>query len=217
MGRSTALLISMFAILSAYPFLEPFALMQRLVDATFALVVLWALYGAASRRVFWVTCPAVVAGVVNGLTIDLDTASGIPVARYAGNAIVLGVVAASTLADTLRSRRVTVEQVAGALAVYLLIGIVWGHLYALLDGLQPGAIALDAPLTAPDARLGSAVYFSFVTLTTLGYGDIVPLTAQARALALSETILGQLYLVTLVARVVGIHVATTKASDHRDD
>ncbi len=98
------------------------------------------------------------------------------------------------------------------MAVYLLIGLIWGHLYVVLDGMWPGSLAFATPSLSEESKLGACVYFSYVTLTTLGYGDIQPVTAQARSLALSEAVLRQLYLAALVARIVGIHVASGLAA-----
>ena len=116
-----------------------------------------------------------------------------------------------------RARRVTSELVFGAVCVYLMMGFVGALLFAVLDLWSPGSLALPAGAGSGvgDATHFSAVaYYSFVTLTTLGYGDITPVSRLARSLSTMEAVTGQLYLAVLVARVVGLQIAhSTPASD----
>ena len=116
----------------------------------------------------------------------------------------------------LTSREVTFNTVCASLCIYLLLGVVWALLYSLIDHLDPAAFysATNDGRSAPVLRIGSGestavLYFSFCTLTTLGYGDIVPVTPVARTLASLEAITGQLYLAVLVARLVGLHIAAS--------
>jgi hypothetical protein len=100
------------------------------------------------------------------------------------------------LRDIGRQGAITVRTLAAALSVYLLLGLAFGVAHVLVDAVVPDAYS--APLTGSDA-----VYLSFVTLTTVGYGDLVPLADPARGVAVLEAVLGQLYLVAGVALVVG--------------
>ena len=89
--------------------------------------------------------------------------------------------------------------------VYLFIGLLWSDIYAILEHLQPGSFSFAH--SQAGTKLSDFSYYSFVTLTTLGYGDITPLTSKARAFAMLEAIIGQLYLVVLIARLVGLHIS----------
>lgn len=95
----------------------------------------------------------------------------------------------------------------GAIAVYLLIGLNFANLYSLIEAITPGSYlyAID-----PGTLLGftDLIYFSFVTLATLGYGDIVPMTAQARSLAVMEAIIGALYLAILISKLVSLSISS---------
>jgi hypothetical protein len=93
--------------------------------------------------------------------------------------------------------RVTMSLVLGLLCVYLLLGLGFGVLYAIL-----GEIARPA-LTGADAGMSGDVYFSFITMATVGYGDLTPANSLVRAVAVAEAILGQLYLVSVVSLAVG--------------
>ncbi len=103
----------------------------------------------------------------------------------------------------LRGRRVEAERLGAALSTYLLAGHCFAMVYFQLEQWRPGSFSIIGTPTEPTQfDLQTAMYFSFVTLATLGYGDISPLTPTARGMATSEAILGQLYLAVLVARLV---------------
>ena len=105
--------------------------------------------------------------------------------------------------------------IAGALSVYLLIGMLCAYLY--------GAIAAvgSQPLFAGgqgDGTTADHVYFSFVTQTTVGYGDYAPLAPVARSIAIAEALIGQLYLVTVISLLVGGFIgARSSGSARRED
>lgn len=101
-----------------------------------------------------------------------------------------------------------------SISVYLLFGLTWGLLYVVIFQLQPGAfnIAGLAPPIAgqsgnPQPMFPILGYFSLITLSTVGYGDITPITMQARFAAAAEGIIGQFYLAILVARLVGMQMS----------
>lgn len=104
---------------------------------------------------------------------------------------------------------ITIDKIYGALSVYLLAGFTWGGVYSLVEVLNPGSFHwTDAVGRHPQTLLQSFVYLSFVTLASLGYGDITPITPEARSLALLEVIFGVFYLVVVIARLVaGFEIA----------
>lgn len=108
------------------------------------------------------------------------------------------------------THEVTADSVLGAICAYLLIGIVAAHLCAFVEILQPGSFRTSSDLAAEfadsDVRSALLTYYSFSTLTTTGYGDIVPSGAISRTLAWMEAAAGQLYLAVLVAGVVSMRV-----------
>ena len=111
------------------------------------------------------------------------------------------------------------DKIFAAVCVYLLIGFAWTFIDAFLDELQPGSFVALSTTTITNyvARYMEMRYFSFMTLTTVGYGDIVPHPPAARTWAALEAVAGQLYLTVLVPRLVGLHIvhAHTKSS-HED-
>lgn len=103
------------------------------------------------------------------------------------------------------TRVVTHHVIFGAIAVYLLIGLAWSIVFGILESQIPGSFS-QAP--AADAlQPGFFIYFSFVTMTTLGYGDIIPLKSEARALVVGEALIGQIYMTVLIAWLVGLYVS----------
>jgi len=119
--------------------------------------------------------------------------------------------AALILMDVLRSREVTMDIIAGGISVYLLIGNIWGFIFALIGYYDPQAFffatVLEQGTNQPLISVSSTIYYSFVTLTTLGYGDILPVSAFARTFSYLEAVIGQIYLVVLIARLVGLHLS----------
>ena len=104
-----------------------------------------------------------------------------------------------------RQDEINREVIFGALVVYFLMGLMWGYGYTLLEHLIPGSFIHPAGLA--DLDLGAFNYFSFVTMTTLGYGDITPVSEGAKAMVMTQAVSGQVYLAVLVARLVGINIA----------
>jgi hypothetical protein len=102
----------------------------------------------------------------------------------------------------LREGAITVHRIFGAVAVYLLIGVIWAQAYALIAHLDPTAFAHPIPHEPQD--LAPLLYYSFATLTTVGYGDVLAVHPIARSLAMLEAVIGQLYSAILVARLVGL-------------
>jgi hypothetical protein len=116
-----------------------------------------------------------------------------------------------------RARRVTTEQLLASITLMLLLGVIFGVVYAVLDllPLQPEAFAglttLEGePGSMSSPRASELLYFSYVTLTTLGYGDITPLHPVARSMSVLEALTGQFYIAVLVARLVALHLMTSQ-------
>ena len=99
------------------------------------------------------------------------------------------------------------DQVLGGVVLYLNIGLTFATIYALIENVSPGAFHAAAAGAGPPLHPSYFIYFSFVTLTTVGYGDIVPVHAAARSMATLEAALGQLYPAIILARLVSIEVS----------
>ena len=112
----------------------------------------------------------------------------------------------SLLRAVARAERVTHDTIYGALSVYLLMGIAWAAACSLLVTIHPGAIVMDAARHRNHGMDWSdCVFYSFVTLTSQGNGDIVAMTAQARSLFILEAVSGAMFIAVLVARLVALY------------
>ena len=100
---------------------------------------------------------------------------------------------------------VSADLIAGAIVAYLLMAVMWSLLYDVLEAAYPGSFKFPEGTTQPRGEM--SLYFSLVTITTVGYGDITPVTRVARAFANLEAVVGQLYLVILVSWLVGMYVS----------
>lgn len=131
----------------------------------------------------------------------------------AGSALFFCYVASLILIDIFKARLVSLDIIAGGISVYLFFGNICGLIYALIGRIDPQAFSIPE-LTASYlgdniGEVSSAMYFSFVTLTTIGYGDITPINEFARTLAYLEAATGQFYLTVLIASLVGMHISSS--------
>lgn len=122
-------------------------------------------------------------------------------------------IAVTILVFIFTTRSVNGEVISAALVVYLLLGVMWGYGYTLIDLIQPGSF--NVPDHFLSAEGYSYMYYSFITLTTVGYGDITPISGMARSLSMLEGIIGQAYMAVLVARLVGMQVALSMTKSAR--
>ncbi len=208
-GRFSILLISILLLLLLRPFLSHLPIARALSTALFSLAIFSALYGVSRPRWAFHTglllvVPAIVTAWLHYASSDVR----LLIARDALMLLVFAFTAVVVLLHVLRADRITAEQTSGAVAAYLLLGIVWGLAYSILDTVAPGSLSIGRAGSAADAGgIGAYVYYSFVTLTTLGYGDVTPVSDRARSLSMVEAVIGQLYLAVLIAKLVGMQVS----------
>lgn len=118
----------------------------------------------------------------------------------AATGVLLTVAPILILRDVLSQRFVSGQTILGAICVYVLFGLVFSFWYLAVNELTSGPLFAQGETAA-----GSEVYFSYVALTTLGFGDLAPVGYVGRALVVFETMIGQVFLVTLVARLVSLY------------
>jgi hypothetical protein len=116
-----------------------------------------------------------------------------------------------------REREVTADTIVGGIAVYVLLGVAWAAAYQMLEASVPGSFEVVSgsgghwgPWESAPGQYPRLFFFSFVTLTTLGYGDIVPASIPAAGLSSVQAVVGPLYLAVLISRLVSIHVASAR-------
>jgi hypothetical protein len=149
-----------------------------------------------------ITVPALLVRWTSWLFPTADLAVWREISTLATLVVLCGVV----LALVLRRGAITTRRIQGAVAVYLLLGFIWAEAYELVALWHPGAFtgAVDGSGSLP------WTYYSFVTLTTMGYGDIMPVHPLARAVAVLEALTGQLYLAIMLARLVSLELQSRR-------
>jgi voltage-gated potassium channel len=121
----------------------------------------------------------------------------------------IGFVIILLLKFIINEKETTKEVIFAAVVVYLLMAMMWAYLYMILAYFYPGSLSISE---GPSRDTFQYLYFSFVTITTLGYGDIAPLTHKAGSLVILEAVTGQIYLVVVVAWLVGMYVSRRSRS-----
>ena len=116
-----------------------------------------------------------------------------------------GVLAALITARVFRAGSINIFRIYGAIAVYLVLGILWGEIYVLLYLMEPAAFYFNPATQFGEPPISELIYFSFSTLTTLGLGDIIPVHPVARSMATLEALVGQIYPAVLLARLVTLY------------
>jgi ion channel len=118
---------------------------------------------------------------------------------------------------TLRARTVTGDTIAGAACAYALTAVTWANLYEILELLRPGSFQIPPSwLLQPSGDPSFALqYFSFITLTTVGYGDILPLNPRAGGLCIAEAVVGQLFVAIMIARLVALQLVQGPSASER--
>jgi hypothetical protein len=166
---------------------------------------LWSL--RSSGRVFSAAIAFVVAGIVLSVLFAYNDQM---VFRYGSTLSMLAFLLLATseaMQQIAKGNNISANRIVGAICVYLMIGVIWALSYALLEAVVPGSFKGLTEHVASTSWNPDWVYFSFVTLSTLGYGDITPMTYSARALSYFEAIVGQFYLAVLVAGLVGAYLS----------
>lgn len=160
--------------------------------------------------------------VLAGVSITAETAyllTSMPAFEYFALVtwtILLIVTSAMILQQIFRTDRVTFNTVCACVTVYCMCGIIWAQFYTIVELFRPASFSVpigpESESRAGDLYQASitTMYYSFVTLTTLGYGDIIPVKPLARTLTVAEALIGQLYLVVMVARFVGLYTTDSK-------
>ena len=198
--RYSVLFYSLLFTLVAVPTLNMFKSTGVLIDSLFAANLLAAVMpvDAGKRRPVLLTVMMIV-WLARPLALWLEnpTLSVITLGIWTLTALLA---AAAALRYGFRATTIDAEHVYAALSAYLLAGLFFGLLYWVLEQLKS-----DTFTTSGDFSRMTAIYFSFVTLATLGYGDIVPRTDVARGMAIVEAVGGQLFLAVLVARLVSLY------------
>jgi Ion channel len=188
-GRLFSLLLAMVLLLLVYPLLEGDGMRIPLLDLLVIATLLFGVDAVSTTRRHVLIALSLSALplflVLEGSIFGHAVSTAIPLMRYAGMALLLLFylfTIAMLLASIVRRQQVTPEAIYGAMCVYILLGVAWGSLYTFLEAHRPGSFYIDEAHNLNHVvEIFDLMFYSFVTLTTLGYGDITPITSPARA------------------------------------
>jgi hypothetical protein len=209
------LLLALIIFLVALPILEDLQVIPSSFVRPFSFSCLLAI-GVWSLRDSVMTFRIGIGLAIVGLVINgIDVASGSAASYYLSNItlfffLVLSI--RSALRQVVFAKDIDANRLYGAVCVYLMLGVIWALMYGTLEHLDPGAFSGSLSVGSQDGNL-EWLYYSFITLTTLGYGDILPVSATARALAYSQAVVGVFYMAMLVAALVGSYAASRTDRD----
>ena len=207
-GKFFYLLISLVLLLLVYPFLEYGRIREAFLSILSAVVPITAIYAVSYNKRNLIIAILLGVPTISGELLDLFGIEFFPHAVIVAFALLFYLFTLITIISyVFRDEEVTGDTIYGAICVYLLIGITWTTVFVLVNILQPGSFYVNPPNNIDNVLDWSdLIYYSYATLTTLGYGEITPVTSQARSVGVLETIVGQLYLTILVARLIGLHL-----------
>jgi len=208
-GEFGILFASIMAMLIVPQLLPDEGTFRWQIPLLFTIVMLSALSTVSRRRGEFLIAAIL---LVVALAPEWLHAFGVEDSQVLGKVLIgvfLTYVAILILRSVLQATTVDTEVILAALCVYLLFAITWGVAYQVVEFTAAGSFVIPPALLEGEANpeqatAGALNYFSFVTVTTLGYGDVQPVAPIARSLAITEALFGQIYLVTLIAQLVSM-------------
>jgi voltage-gated potassium channel len=171
-----------------------------------SVLCLYVISGRKKIFTFLLIFSVLIVGFVDGTAFIKDHT--LEAAKYFALAILFGTYALILFYLLISAEKLSFQDVSNAVSVYLLIGIFFGFVYGFIEVIQPGSFVYEK---AGDGDIsGDMVYFSFITLTSLGFGDILPINKYAKILVVFEVVTGVIYIAVMIGRLVGIGPALKK-------
>ena len=216
-GRCTWLLGALIVLLLAYPLVDEWreaSIFVALLNSGLLITAAFA-SGQGRRALIVAFVFALPALALNWLWL-VSKDEGIGIALVVTMILFYGFTIAQVLAYVLRPGVVTGDKLHGATSAYIMLGLFWAFIYLLLDTLSPGSF-VDLAGHPPADRIDwpKSVFFSFTTLTSTGYGNIVPVTDYAQSAAILEQLAGVFFVAVLIARLAGLYQPGAGGRSHR--
>ena len=210
-----ALLVFLIGVPIAIDFeLFSFDVVRTISFSALLAIGLWSL--RSSGRAFSAATAFVIAGIVLNLLFAYYKQTVFQVYSTIALLAFLFLATGTAMKQIATANNISANRIVGAICVYLMLGVIWALSYGLLEVIIPGSFGGLTEGAATVSWSPDWVYFSFVTLTTLGYGDVLPLTFFSRTLAYFEAIVGQFYLAVLVAGLVGAYLTENQGSPPKE-
>ena len=214
--RFLSLLIFIIAMIIIGPLVEEFVRLSILIDILWSAILVSAIYAISQKKHHILIAVLLALPMLGSIWSKyfVQHKALIVVGSLCGAAFFLFTII-QMLIFIYGHKEVTRDLIVGAAVVYLFMALMWTFIFTVVETLHPGSFNLPEGQDIEATR--HFLYYSFVTLTTLGYGDITPITSLARSLCILEAVIGQLYLVVQVAWLVGVHVSQSMLNRSRQD
>ena len=189
------------------PILQRFAALRKILDIFITAIYISMVYTVSHKKRHLYIGALLAMAMLISLWLQYFYQSNLvfAIGRVCGILLFILVIT-NILTFIFKSEDVTIEVIYAAMLVYLLMALMWSFVYWLLELINPASF--NVALSPDQGNQMRFIYYSFVTITTLGYGDITPATELASSFSILEAVVGQLYLVVVVARLVGMHVSS---------
>jgi hypothetical protein len=219
--RFALLLVILVVVLAGPPGLLGFGLAAGWFDALMALLLLAAILSLCFDRVqrlfaLLLGIPTILFSV-GGHALSGGVSAWVLFVGHVCEVLFLFGAAGLIVRSLFSARSLTFDSIFGAVCGYLFLGLGWAVLYSLIESFQPGSFEISRSLVTAGGSSHPLphvlTYFSFVTLTTVGYGDISPISPATRTCAWMEAVTGQFYLAVIVAGLVSLLVAKVQRED----
>jgi hypothetical protein len=211
-SRFIYIIFAIMLVLLVYPFIRPFGLIGHLFSTLFiAMIPLSSALALTGDRkqaiiILLIAAPFV---ILDGYNFFLtDRILSVVAASFA--TILYLYIVFLLLRNLLSIRVVTADLIYCAVSIYLLIGIMWAGIYNIVEGISPGSFSGTSETV-------DLIYFSFVTLTTVGNGDVVPLSVLGKRLAVFEAAMGSIYMAVIIAMIVGRYMVMQLEQDSESE
>jgi hypothetical protein len=204
--RYAVLFYSLLLTLVGYPIAKALGFTGHLLQLFVGLNLLAAAAPLESRKARWVLPVILLAAVLGRVGSVQIGHAGLSTASLVLWTLIALYAVFGALRFVLRSPTITPEHLYAGLSAYLLSGVFLGVLYWSLDEVWANSIIVTGPGASNPFRLAEGIYFSFITLATVGYGDMVPGNDVVRGLAIGEAIAGQFYLAVMIARLMSLYL-----------
>ncbi len=183
---------------------------SRVVGITCVLAIgIWSLRGLG--KLYSIGMLVAVVGIVVNILSFVRESDALHITSHVFLFVFLSLAIFNTMRQVAVGTEINPNRIVGAICVYLLLGVIWSIFYLVIEFFEPGSFRGLTEAASP-AWNPDWIYFSFVTITTLGYGDITPLTQTARSFAFAEAVVGQFYIAVLVAGLVSAYISARQSS-----
>jgi voltage-gated potassium channel len=204
-GRFMKLLVLLLALIVVTPLVEKFLQVRWFEDLLFSAILGWSVYSLEFDRRLLAPAGLMAVPGIAFMWLGEHRSPALAVCGHVCVAAFLIFVICAILGYIFRRQEVDPDTIAGSIVVYLLMALTWAFLYRIVEIFEPGSFGFNnrvTELTPSEFR-----YFSLMTITTVGYGDVTPVGSIARGFAALEAVVGQLFLVILVSWLVGMYVS----------